>query len=124
MIGALRQRKAHASIVAAAKLYHCSDCFESERRRLRPVTSGKIDAPDSHLAGDQFEWVHPAKDLRVQGAMFVDNCSRTAIVHIHSEGTISERLGNFTGDMAAETVRNSWTRYYGSPDAFRSDPEG
>ena len=34
MIGALRTRKAHPSIVVAAKLYHCSVCFESERGRL------------------------------------------------------------------------------------------
>ena len=73
MIGALRTRKAHPSIVAAAKLYHCSACFESERRRLRPVVSGKVYAPGSHLAGDQFEWTHPTKDLRVLGAILVDN---------------------------------------------------
>ena len=45
-------------------------------------------------------------------------------MHIHFEGTRSERLGNITGDMAAETLRNCWTRYHGSPDAFHSDPEG
>ena len=55
MIGSLRLRKAHASIVAAAKLYHCSACYESERRRLRPITSGNVYSPGSHLAGDQFE---------------------------------------------------------------------
>ena len=124
MVGALRLRMAHASIVAAAaKLYHCSACFVSERRRLRPVASGKVYAPGSHLAGDQFEWVHPAKDLRILEAIFVDNGSRTAIVHIHFEDTISERLGNITGDMAADTLRSCCTRYYGSPDAFHSDPE-
>ena len=69
MIGSLRMRKAHSSIVAAAKLYHCSACYESERRRLRPVTSGNIYAPGSHLAGDQFEWVHPTKDIRVLGTI-------------------------------------------------------
>ena len=124
MIGALRLRKAHAGIVAAAKLYHCSACFEGERRRLRPVASGRIYAPGSHLAGDQFEWVHPSKDLRILGTIFVDNGSRTAIVHVHFEGPISERLGNITGEVAAETLRNCWTRYYGAPDAFHSDPEG
>ena len=31
MIGSLRLRKAHSSIVAAAKLYHFSACYESER---------------------------------------------------------------------------------------------
>ena len=80
MIGSLRTRKAHPSIIAAAKLYHCSACYESERRRLRPVTSGNIYAPGSHLAGDQFEWVHPTKDVRVLGTIFVDNGSRTAVI--------------------------------------------
>lgn len=50
MIGALRIRKAHPSITAAAKLYHCSACFESERRRLRPLVNGKVYALGSHLA--------------------------------------------------------------------------
>ena len=45
MIGSLKLRKAHSSIVAAAKLYHCSACDESERRRLRPVTSGNVYSP-------------------------------------------------------------------------------
>ena len=121
MIGALRMRKAHSSIVAAAKLYHCSACYESERRRLRPVVSGNVYAPGSHLAGDQFEWVHPTKDIRVLGTIFVDNGSRTAVIQLHAEGTSTERLGNITGDKAAETLRSSWTRYYGRPDAFHSD---
>ncbi len=55
MIGSLTMRKAHSSIAVAAKLYHCSACFESERRRLRPLVSGKVYAPGSHLAGDQFK---------------------------------------------------------------------
>ena len=98
-------------------------CFECERRRLRPVASGRIHAPGSHLAGDQFEWVHPSKDLRILGTIFVDNGSRTAIVHVHLEGPISERLGNITGEVAVETLRKCWTRYYGAPDAFPFDPE-
>ena len=43
---------------------------------------------------------------------------------VHFEGTGSGRLGNITGDKAAETFRNSWTCYFGRPDAFHSDPEG
>ena len=124
MIGSLRLRSAHPSIIAAAKLYHCSACYESERRRLRPVTSGNIYEPGSHLAGDQFEWVHPTKDLRVLGTIFVDNGSRTAVIHIHAQGTTTERLGNITGEVAAETLRSHWTKYYGRPDVFHSDPEG
>ena len=80
MIGALRMRKAHPSIVSAAKPHDCSACFESERRRLPPITSGKVYAPGSHLAGDQFERVHPTKDLRVLGAILCHNGSRTAVV--------------------------------------------
>ena len=68
--------------------------------------------------------MHPSKDLRILGLIFVDNGSRTAIVHVHFEGPISERLGNITGEMTAETLRNCLTRYYGAPDAFHSDPEG
>ena len=124
MIGSLRTRKAHSSIVAAAKLYHCSACYESERRRLRPVTSGNIYAPGSHLAGDQLEWVHPTKDVRVLGTIFVDNGSRTAVIQLHAEGSSTERLGNITGEVAAETLRSYWTNHYGRPDAFHSDPEG
>ena len=66
-----------------------------------------------HLAGDQFEWVHPAKDLRVLGGRFVDTGSRAAILHIQCEGTISKRPGNITGDMAVETLRNWRARYFG-----------
>ena len=85
------------------------------------MTSGKIYAPGSHLAGDQFEWVHPNKDLRILGTIFMDNGSRTAIVHVHFEGPISERLGNITGEMAAETLRSCWTRYY-AEHQMRSTP--
>ena len=91
-------RKAHPSIVAAAKLYRCSACYESERRRLRPVASGPVYTPGSHLAGDKFEWVHPTKDVRVLGTIFVDKGSRTAVIQLHAEGTSTERLGNITGD--------------------------
>ena len=124
MIGALRTIKAHPSIVAAAKLYHCSACFESERRRLRPVVSGKVYAPGSHLAGDQFEWAHPTKDLRVLGTILMDNGSRAAVVQIHARGNGTARLGNITGEKAAETLRSPWTRFYGRPETFHSDPEG
>ena len=91
---------------------------------MRPIVSGKVYAPGSHLAGDQFEWVHPAKDVRVLGTILCDNGSRTAVIQIRTEGTGSERLGNITGEKAAERLRSSWTRYYGRPDAFHSDPEG
>ena len=124
MIGTLRMRKAHPSIVVAAKRYHCSECFESERRRLRQIVSRGVYAPGSHLAGDQFDWVHPTKDLRVLGAILCDDGSRSAVIQIHSEGSGTERLGNIIGEKAAKTLRSSWTRFYGRPDAFRSDPEG
>ena len=62
--------------------------------------------------------------FRVLGTIFVDNGSRTAVVHIHAQGTSTERLGNVTGEVAAETLRSHWTKYYGRPDAFHSDPEG
>ena len=98
MIGALRIRKAHPSITAAAKLYHCGSCFESERRRLRLVVSGNVYAPGSHLAGDQFEWTHPTKDLRLLATILVDNGSRAAVVQIHAEASVTARLGNITGE--------------------------
>ena len=46
------------------------------------------------------------------------------MVHVNFEGTGTERLGNITGDIAAETLRSSWTRYYGRPDDARSASEG
>ena len=46
------------------------------------------------------------------------------MIQLHAEGTSTERLGNITGEKAAETLRSYWTKYYGRPDAFHSDPEG
>ena len=68
--------------------------------------------------------VYPTKDLRALGTIFVDNGSRTAVIQLHAEGTSTERLGNITGEKAAETLRSYWTKYYGRPDAFHYDPEG
>ena len=81
-------------------------------------------APGSHLAGDQFEWTHPTKDLRVLGTILVDNGSRAAVVQIHAQGNGTARLGNIIGEKAAETLQSSWNRFYGRPEAFHSDPEG
>ena len=124
MIEALRKRKAHPAIIAAAKLFRCSACMESERRKLRPMASEKIYKPGEHLSGDQFEWVHPTEDIRVLGTILVDVGSRTAVVKIQRQGRVIENLGNITGQMAAETLRTQWTKFYGRPVMFHTDPEG
>ena len=123
-IEALRKRKAHPAIIAAAKLFRCSACMESERRKLRPMASEKIYKPGEHLSGDQFEWVHPTEDIRVLGTILADIGSRTAVVKIQRQGGVNENLGNITGQMATETLRTHWTKFYGRPVMFHTDPEG
>ena len=41
MVDSLRQNRAHQTVLAAAKLMHCTACQESARMLSRPVISGK-----------------------------------------------------------------------------------
>ena len=54
MVDSLRQNRAHPTVLAAAKLMHCTACQESARMLSRPVTSGKVMEPGAVLQMDNF----------------------------------------------------------------------
>ena len=54
MVDSLRQNRAHPTVLAAAKLMHCTACQESARMLSRPVTSGKVREPGAVLQMDNF----------------------------------------------------------------------
>ena len=56
MVDSLRQNRAHPTVLAAAKLMHCTACQEM---LSRPVTSGKVMEPGAVLQMDNFYWKHP-----------------------------------------------------------------
>ena len=56
MVDSLRQNRAHPTMLAAAKLMHCTACQESARMLSRLVSSGKVMEPG---AVDNFYWKHP-----------------------------------------------------------------
>ena len=51
MVDSLRQNRAHPTVLAAAKLMHCTACQESARMLSRPVTSGKVMEPEQSCRG-------------------------------------------------------------------------
>ena len=59
MVDSLRQNRAHPTVLAAAKLMHCTACQESARMLSRPVTSGKVMENGAVLQMDNFYWKHP-----------------------------------------------------------------
>ena len=69
MVDSLRQNRAHPTVLAAAKLMHCTACQESARMLYRPVTSGKVMEPGAVLQMDNFYWKHPLKEVHVKGTL-------------------------------------------------------
>ena len=59
LISSMKLRKVMPLVLTAAKLYHCSACEESLRRKLRPVAARAIYEPGECLQVDHFEWKHP-----------------------------------------------------------------
>ena len=79
MVDSLRQNRAHPTVLAAAKLMHCTACQESARMLSRPVTSGKVMEPGAVLQMDNFYWKHPLKGGACQrhvvgGCLFKSGC--------------------------------------------------
>ena len=82
MVDSLRKNRAHPTVLAAAKLMHCTACQESARMLSRPVTSGKVMEPGAVMQMDNFHWKHPMKEVHVEGTLLVDASSRAAVVRI------------------------------------------
>ena len=72
MVDSLRQNRAHPTVLAAAKLMHCTACQESARMLSRPVTSGTVMEPGAVLQMDNFYWKH-LKEVHVKG-LFKSGC--------------------------------------------------
>ena len=69
----LRQNRAHPTVLAAAKLMHCTACQESARMLSRPVISGKNHGTWSSPANGQFLLETPLKGGACQ-RHFVGGC--------------------------------------------------
>ena len=54
MLGSLRQRKVHPTLLAGAKFLKCGACQASARLSLRPVASGRLAELGAVLQMDSF----------------------------------------------------------------------
>ena len=54
MVDSLRQNRGHPTVLAAAKLVHCTACQESARMLSHPVTGGKVMEPGAAPTDGQF----------------------------------------------------------------------
>ena len=121
MVDSLRQNRAHSTVLAAAKLMHCTACQECARMLSRPVTSGKVMEPGAVLQMDSFHWKHPLKEVHVKGTLLVDEerlWSRSGELH---------PVRNFLEVSASEARRmlqESWFKFYGRPETVMTEPEG
>ena len=120
----LRQNRAHPTVLAAAKLMHCTACQESARMLSRPVTSGKVMEPGAVLQMDNFYWKHPLKEVHVKGTLLVDASSRAAVIRIWRTASRQELLGNVSASEARQMLQESWFKFYGRPETVMTDPEG
>ena len=124
MVDSLRQNRAHPTVLAAAKLMHCTACQESARMLSRPVTSGKVMEPGAVLQMDNFYWKHPLKEVHVKGTLLVDASSRAAVIRIWRTASRQELLGNVSASEARQMLQESWFKFYGRPETVMTDPEG
>ena len=124
MVDSLRQNRAHPTVLAAAKLMHCTACQESARMLSRPVTSGKVMEPGAVLQMDSFYWKHPLKEVHVKGTLLVDASSRAAVIRIWRTAPRQELLGNVSASEARQMLQESWFKFYGRPETVMTDPEG
>ena len=123
-VDSLRQNRAHPTVLAAAKLMHCTACQESARMSSRPVTSGKVMEPGAVLQMDNFNWKHTMNEVHVKGTLLVDASSRAAVVRIWRTAPRQELLGNVSASEARRMLQESWFKFYGRPETVMTDPEG
>ena len=112
------------TVLAAAKLMHCTACRESARMLSRPVTSGKVMEPGAVLQMDNFYWKHHTKEVHVKGMLLVDASSRAAVVRIWRTAHRQELLGIVSASRARRMLQESWFKFYGRPETVMTDPEG
>ena len=124
MVESLRQNRAHPTVLAAAKLMHCTACKDSARMLSRPVTSGKVMEPGAVLQMDNFYWKHSTKEAHAKGTLLVDASSRAAVVWIWRTAPRQELLGNVSASEARQMLQESWFKFYGRPETVMTDPEG
>ena len=124
MVDSLRQNRAHPTVLAAAKLMHCTACQESARMLSRPVTSGKVMEPGAVLQMDNYYWKHPLKEVHVKGTLLVDVSSRAAVIRIWRTAPRQELLGNVSASEARQMLQESWFKFYGRPETVMTDPKG
>ena len=124
MVDSLRQNRAHPTVLAAAKLMHCTACQESARMLSRPVISGKTMEPGAVLQMDNFYWKHTLKEVHVKGTLLVDASSRVAVIRIWRTASRQELLGNVSASEARQMLQESWFKFYARPETVMTDPEG
>ena len=124
MVDSLRENHAHPTVLAAAKLMHCTASQESARMLSRPVTSGKVMEPGAVLHMDNFYWKHPTKEVHVKGTLVVDASSRAAVVRIWRTAPRQELLGNVSASEARRMLQESSFKFYGRPETVMTDLEG
>ena len=124
MVDSLRQNRAHPTVLAAAKLMHCTACQESARMFSRPVTSGKVMEPRAVLQMDNFYWKHPVKEVHVKRTLLVDASSKAAVIRIWRTAPRQELLGNVSASEARQMLQESWFKFYGRPETVMTDHEG
>ena len=117
MVDSLRQNRAHPTVLAAAKLMHCTACQESARMLSRPVTSGKVMEPGAVLQMDNFYWkTSIERRCNVKGTLLVDASSTAAVIRIWRTASRQELLGNVSASEARQMLQESWFKFYGRPE--------
>ena len=89
-----------------------------------PVASGRVEVPHRALGLDQFQWTHPAGHVHVRATLMIDQGSRVALVQVHEDKPTKARLGNTSAEEVHNTLTGTWFKYYGKPEAARTDPDG
>ena len=123
MLDSLRQNRAHPTVLAAAKLMHCTACQESARMSSRPVTSGKVMEPGAVVQMHNFYWKHPLKEVHVKGMLLVDASSRAAVIRIWRTAHRQELLGNVSASEARHMLQELWFKFYGRPETVMTGPD-
>eukprot|EP00969_Alexandrium_andersonii_P015028 656923-Alexandrium_andersonii.AAC.1 len=59
LVTALKRRRAHPALIAAAQRFRCEACARAQRAGIPPVSSGRAERPGDVLGTDIFYWTHP-----------------------------------------------------------------
>ena len=121
LLQALRRQGVSQEVLQEAEKFECSVCKKRRHPAPRPFSTLEPHPPKwSTISCDLGHWNHPVTGQHMQFLMIVDEGSRFRVGRFMNDGTKK----HVTAAQFLETLRESWTQYFGLPNVIRLDPDG